>query len=641
MQIVEVMPLIKSIKKESLTYFSSQKIPIGSIVSIDLRKKLIKGIVLNSKDGSLLKEEIKSQKYSLRKVKGISKNIIFQKELIKSASEVADYFASSTGAVISNLIPVKILENINKLNSPQKQIQKKSENENLIHERKQAERYVIQDQFLERYASYKSLVREAFAKKESVLFICPTLEDIDKAKNLLTKGIKNYTFVLDNNSSVKKNIETWNKAIEENKPVLIICTGSFLSIPRHDIGTIIIEQESSNSYRIQKRPYVDLRVCAEFYAKNIGARFYLGDIALRTETISRYSNGEFLEEGTLKFRSLIQGEVLVIDMKQDRSNAGNLFSSLSNEIYSALKSSLNENEQTFIFVNRKGLASSIICSDCGTVVSCSVCNSPMVLHGKDPSEGGNVFKCHICGEERGSAEKCINCDSWRLKTLGIGIETVEREIKEKFPELDPYILDRDHVKNPKQAKKIIDQFYNQPGGVLIGTQMALEYLRDPIENVCVASIDSLFSIPDFSIREKILRILLNLRSKATKRFYINTRKADDSIFEYARQGNLADFYRDEFKDRNKFEYPPFKKLIKISIAGTPKATEKAMGEAKLVLEPWELIIYPAFIEKVKGKTVWNGLLKLNNDEWPNENLRKKLISLPPQFKVLIDPPSLL
>lgn len=629
------MPLTKSIKKESLTYFSSQDISIGSIVSIELRKKTIQGIVLESEDGSNLKEQIKSQTYSLRKIKGVSKNVIFQAQLMEAASEAADYFATSTGSILNTLIPAKILESIKFLSPPKDQVKRNTSS-------KQAERYVIQDQFEERYASYKSLVRESFAKKESVLFLCPTGEDVDRTKELLTKGIEDHVFSFKSDMTSKQMVTSWNKALLHEKPVLIISTGSFIAIPRHDLGAIILEQESSNSYRVQRNPYTDIRKCAELYAKAIGARLYFGDLSLRTETLARYDNHEFMEEGTLKFRSLTQAEALIIDMKRDRSNAGDVFQILSNEIINAIKASTEENEQTFIFAARKGLASSVVCSDCGTIVSCTECSAPMVLHGKDPTDGGNVFRCHVCGEERGAAEKCVTCDSWRLRMLGIGVETVTEEVKKQFPNLEVFVLDGQHAKTAKQAKEIIDNFYKKPGGVLIGTEMALGYLRDPVENVAIASIDSLFSIPDFSIREKILRTLFRLRSLATKRFYISTRKADDPIFEYARQGNLADFYRDEFKDRSKFEYPPFKKLIKISVAGTPKATEKAIEETRAVLEPWELIIYPAFTEKVKGKTVWNGLLKLDNKDWPNnKDLKNKLMSLPPQFKVVVDPTSLL
>jgi primosomal protein N' len=634
MYILEIMPLTKSIRVEHLSYFSTKDIEIGSLVTIELRKKIVHGIVLNKKDGLASKEELKSQKFSLKKIRGVSKNTILQNQFIITCNKSAEYFATSTGSIINTLVPKKIFENIKELKTPQEQRGHSNLNE-------QSEKYIIQDQFDERYASYKSLVRESFAKGGSVIFICPTIEDIERSKKLLSKGIEDHTFTFNSAMTKAQLIKSWNGVIEHNRPVLIIATGSFISIPRHDIGTIIIEQESSNSYRTQYMPYIDIRYCAEVYAEVIGARFFLGDIALRSETLSRYDTHEFLEEGTLKFRALSTAESKIIDMKKDQSNSGDVFSVLSNETLEILASAKLENEHTFIFTARRGLSPSIICSDCGTVVICKNCSSPVVLYGKDPMVGGNIFQCHTCGDVRRAGEKCVHCDSWKLKMLGIGVEGVAEKIKEKIPDQNIFILDSQHAKTSKQAREIIDQFYDKPGSVLIGTEMALHYMKDPIENVLIASIDSLFSIPDFAIRERILRILLRLRAKATRRFQINTRRSDDSIFENARQGNLADFYRNEFCDRKKYNYPPFVKLIKISVAGTPKASEKAILDAKKFLEPFDLLVYPAFTERQKGKMIWNGVLKIDPKSWPDETLRKKLMALPPQFKIIVDAPSVL
>lgn len=634
MYILEIMPLTKSIKVENLSYFSTRDIEIGSLVTIELRKKNIHGIVLNKREAHEIKEELKSKSFSLKKIKGIHKNTILQNQFIVAAQKTAEHFATSTGSIISALVPKKIFENIKELQNPISQIEAADLNE-------QSEKYVIQDQFDERYASYKSLVRESFAKNKSVIFLCPTSEDIERTKALISKGIEENTFTF--NSLMTKNqlIEAWNKVIERNRPVLIIGTGSFISIPRHDIGTIIIEQESSNAYRMQQMPYADIRTFAENYAAIIGARFFMGDIALRTETLARYDTHEFLEEGTLKFRALSTAESKIIDMKKDQSNNGDLFSVLSKETLEILNEARHENELTFIFTARRGLSPSIVCGDCGTVVCCKNCSTPVVLYGKDPTQGGNIFQCHSCGDVRRAGEKCVHCDSWKLKMLGIGVETVAEKIKIDFPDTTIFILDSQHAKTGKQAREIISEFYNKPGSVLVGTEMALHYMKEPIENILVASIDSLFSVPDYSIRERILRTLLRLRAKATRRFQISTRRSDDNLFENARQGNLADFYRNEFCDRKKYSYPPFVRLIKISVSGTPKASEKAILDAKKFLEPYELLVYPAFTERQRGKMIWNGILKIDNKSWPDENLRKRLLALPPQFKIVVDAPSVL
>src|SRR5690606_3758575 len=151
-----IMPLTKSIRVEHLTYFSTKDVEIGSLVTMELRKRIVTGIVVNKKDALASKEELKSQSFSLKKIRSVSKNTILQNQFISACQKTAEHFATSTGAVINSLVPKKVFENIKELKSPEMQI-------NPIDLNEQSEKYVIQDQFEERYASYKSLVRESFA----------------------------------------------------------------------------------------------------------------------------------------------------------------------------------------------------------------------------------------------------------------------------------------------------------------------------------------------------------------------------------------------------------------------------------------------------------------------------------------------
>lgn len=634
MYILEVIPLTKSIRKEVLSYFSTKDVPVGSIVSIEIRKRLVSGLVIGSKDGMHMKSEIKSGTFALKRIRGVAKNTLFQKQFLVAAHAIAEYFATSTGAVLHALLPSKLLVDTTKLHTPHEQIQKRTTHE-------QTERYVMQDQFEERYASYKSLIRESFAHNQSVLFICPTSEDVLHTHQLLTRGIEEHTCTFTSAMSTTQIIKMWNKAISHERPVLIISTGNYLAIPRHDVGTIIVEKESSPAYRQQMMPYLDIRKCAELYASTIGASFILSDLALRTETLARYEAHEYIDRGTLKFRSLTTADAKVIRMNAKIDGQETPFHIFAPEVLQTIIDGYENNEHTMLFVARKGLAPSIVCSDCGTIVSCTHCSAPMVLYGKEPTDGGNLFRCNVCGDERYAGEKCVTCDGWRLKMLGIGVETVRQALQKEVPDAPITILDSEHISTATQARAAIDAFYTQPGGIMIATEMAIDYLREPIENIVVISIDALLTLPDYAIRERVLRTLLRLRSRATQRFFICTRKAEDALFEYARQGNLADFYREEFKDRKRFLYPPFVTLIKISLLGTPKATEDAMEQAKALLKPYSLLVYPAFTERQRGMVLWHGLLKLERGQWPNETLRKKLQSLPPQFKVVIDAPSLL
>jgi primosomal protein N' (replication factor Y) len=249
--------------------------------------------------------------------------------------------------------------------------------------------------------------------------------------------------------------------------------------------------------------------------------------------------------------------------------------------------------------------------------------------------------CHRCGDRRSAEEYCKTCNSWRLTTIGIGIDMVSDEIKNKFPDSNILKLDSDSVKSPKIAKSIIQKFKSHPGSILIGTEIMLQYLHDKVDNSAIISLDSLFALPDFRIQEKILYMLIRIRALTTKNYLVQTRKSDEKVFEYGLKGNMIDFYRNTIEERKKFNYPPFTKLIKITLEGKKEEIVKEMEQAQNILDPYEVEVFPAFTHTVKGNFVLHGLLRINNNEWPKQDLIDKIKQLSPAITVKVDPDSLL
>ncbi|HEY4478415.1 MAG TPA: hypothetical protein VI775_01075, partial [Candidatus Paceibacterota bacterium] len=161
------------------------------------------------------------------------------------------------------------------------------------------------------------------------------------------------------------------------------------------------------------------------------------------------------------------------------------------------------------------------------------------------------------------------------------------------------------------------------------------------ENSAIISLDSLFSIPDFRIQEKILHILMRIRSLTTRDFIVQTRKDDEKVFEYGLKGNMGDFYRNTLEERERFNYPPYSTLIKLTLEGNKDNIVKEMEIARDILDPYEIEVFPAFTHTVRGKYVLHGLIRLGTDKWIDKTLLGKLQSLSPMISVKIDPENLL
>jgi len=185
----------------------------------------------------------------------------------------------------------------------------------------------------------------------------------------------------------------------------------------------------------------------------------------------------------------------------------------------------------------------------------------------------------------------------------------------------------------------MDDFLAAPGGVLIGTDMALLYLSDIVEHIAVVSLDSLFSVPDYRIAERIMTTLTTMRLSASKSFAVQTRHADQPVLRYGVNGNLIDFYRDEIEMRKQLFYPPYSVLIKITRRGKQHTVERDMRALAAQLEGENVSLYPS---APKGNSfVMNALLRISRDQWVDDELLEWLRALPPQFIVDVDPAQIL
>jgi primosomal protein N' (replication factor Y) len=235
---------------------------------------------------------------------------------------------------------------------------------------------------------------------------------------------------------------------------------------------------------------------------------------------------------------------------------------------------------------------------------------------------------------------CPVCGGWRLNPLGVGVELAAEEAREMFPDANVYELNSDAVKNEKKCAEMSAAFNNSRGSVLIGTEFALPYI-DKVSLSAVISVDTLFSLPDFRIQEKTLRKLLEVKSKAEKTFLVQTRYANEKIFQSIVQGNLLEFYKNEILERNRFSYPPFAVIIKIRFEGTDEDVANKGAAIEKIFEKYNVKIFPAFIPKIKERYQVNAIIKVSADKWPDATLVEKLIALPPYFRVKVDPEDLL
>ncbi len=637
MFIITVTPLDKGIFKEELTYFSKILIEPGALVSVPVRGRDILSLVISTKSASDIKAGLKKSDFSLKKVTDVVHPGIFNPNFLQAAREAAQYFGVSFGMSLKFATPKAILDSLSNKKWPKPKVYQ--EKTLIGPAATRPDNLSLQESPSERIGFYRSLIREAFAHGQSVFVLVPTTTVANRLASHLGKGIESYTKVLHSKISDEEIITEWKSALENDHPTLYLATPLFLSVPKKNIGLIIVENEGSDHYEPVTRPYIDARRLAEYVARAGRIRLIFGDTALRPETIYRTEKKELISAAPLKYRLPAGLEKKIVDMRRPAVEGEKaVFKIIGPDIESLVQEAQTRKKKIFLLVGRLGLAPTTVCNDCDTILACTKCDQPLVLY--DKKDKNRLYSCRRCGNEETPTDRCPVCGGWRLSTMGIGTDTVAQTLRQT--KLPIFIIDSEHSKTPIQATKTMTAFTESTqSAILIGTEMALPHLSEQVDYVGVVSLDHFFALPGFRVREKMARIISDLSEIAQKKIIIQTRRPEESIWQYIESGNLLDFYRNEIRDREASGWPPFSVLIKITRVGPESAVEKDMTKLTRLLEPYNPITYPSFGPAARGHISLNLLIKIPPTDWPDEELSAVLLALPPVFIVNVEPADIL
>lgn len=387
------------------------------------------------------------------------------------------------------------------------------------------------------------------------------------------------------------------------------------------------------------RPYLDYRKLAEIFAEEAGLPITYGDITLPLEILSRVYDGEIQRGEPMRSRVFSNSSAKVINMTERKAEV------LGPEVLELIKNTKENSEHIILFTGRKGLFPQTICGDCGTPVKCSKCTKPLVLYQTPNRKESFFYMCNHCGNRETSETRCVKCNSWKLITLGIGADLVEREVTAKFPDMKIWRLDADNTPKEKDAKKVIHDFMKSPGSLLIATEMALRFLKEKVENTAVISFDSIIALPEFRSTERLFYILSTIRTRTNREMLVQTRNPEFDAFKHFPMGNILEFSREELSIRQSTEYPPYTTIIKVTVKGTRESVIEEMSKIRELVHELDFDVFPSFTYSPKGEFILHAVARVSSKDWPHNSpmntVLAKLKALPPWVEVRIDPDSLL
>jgi primosomal protein N' (replication factor Y) (superfamily II helicase) len=333
----------------------------------------------------------------------------------------------------------------------------------------------------------------------------------------------------------------------------------FAPLPR--LRLILIDEEESSAFKQERIPRYHAPTVARWLGRRAQSVVVLGSA---TPSVVSYTAALEGREHLLELAHRAQGRALppvtIVDMRKEI--AAEHRSPLSRELQVAIGASLSRQEQSILFLNRRGLATFVMCRDCGQVRECPHCSVALVYHASL-----NRLQCHYCASSEPMPRRCPACGSRYIKSFGIGTERVEQDVRKLFPTARVLRLDRDVMKTPDAADLIFDQMQSGTADILVGTQMVAKGLDLPrVTTVGVVNADTGLHFPDYRSSERTFSLLTQVAGRAGRgtrasQVFIQTYTPEHPAIRHARYHDYRAFYREELEIRRTYRFPPFAELI--------------------------------------------------------------------------------
>ncbi len=568
MYIISVIPIKRGIPFSTLTYYSSDLLPVGTIVQIPLGKQSIHGVVYDGVPLIEAKSTIKNASFSLKKIKAVVGISAYSRAIVSGLVEASTKMMAPIGAIAGvalNELFFDFFYNTEEVVLSERSSVKKPR--------------VVYGAIEERIDEYKRIIRGAFAQKESVVLVCPSVRGAQQWYQALQKGITAHSVLL-HSKQTKRDQKSALSAIKQSPRPLFICvTPAFATIPRSDVSTLIVEDESSSFYITQDRYEIDMRVVLDAIARASATTIVYGDILPRFETLQNTDSVHLA-------RSFTPEKLVVVPTEPYRTI-------LPTETIELIRYCQKNKKTLFIYTNRKGIAPLSRCADCGTTVDCPTCGLPIVLRYKTvDGERQRLFICTACGDTLPPTHTCSYCGGWNITPVPVGTESIREAVASITDPETIITVDDDITPDSKQIETLLETAKKQRRFIMIGTQKILPFLKQ-VDFIVIPFFDRILSVASPYTVEETLRLVMVCNEKTKDTLILCTKKPDFLLTKQLATKKIQEIISDDMEARQTLHYPPFGTLLKLSLTIPSAQVHTISQKVEVFFAGTEISMLPA------------------------------------------------
>ena len=378
--------------------------------------------------------------------------------------------------------------------------------------------------------------------------------------------------------SPRKRARTW-RAVADGEVAVVVGARSALFLPYADLGLIVVDEEHDPAYKQEDGVRYHARDMAVVRGHIARIPVVLASATPSLETEVNARRGRYARLALPeRFGGQRMPAVEAIDLRRERPPPGRF---IAPTLAGAIKTALERREQALLFLNRRGYAPLTLCRACGFRFSCPNCDAWLVDH-----RFRRQLVCHHCGFAMPHPPACPNCQAQNsFVAIGPGVERLEEEVRELFPDARVLVLSSDLVASVERMR---EEFADVAAGrfdIVIGTQLVAKGHHFPMLNlVGVIDADLGLSNGDPRAAERTFQLLHQVVGRAGRdagvgHGYLQTHQPEHPVMRALIAQDREAFYSAEIEMREKTHYPPFGRLASIVVSGPDKHDTAAHARA--------------------------------------------------------------
>ena len=485
---------------------------------------------------------------------------------------------------------------------------------------------------------YMHLIQAAVENGSQVLYLLPEIALTTQIVERLRAVFGEKLGVYHSRFSDNERVEVW-QGVLEGRYAIVVGVRSSVFLPFEHLGLVIVDEEHEHSYKqYDPAPRYHARDAAIMLAAMHDAKALLGSATPSLESAFQAQSGKY---GYVRIDDRFGGaqmpEVRIIDILK-KGLQKKMNGSLSDELTNAIGNTLDRGEQVILFQNRRGYSPYLSCGQCGYIPHCSQCSVSLTYH-----QYGEKLICHYCGMTESVPSACDACGAREMKAMGTGTEKLEEEISLLFPEARVQRMDLDTTRSKNSYERILGDFARHEFDILVGTQMVTKGLDfGGVGLVGIIDLDLLLHYPDFRSHERAFQMAIQVSGRAGRResmglVLIQTRDIKHDVVRDILRGDYDEFYRSELRERRTHLYPPFSRMLKITLRhrdrnivreGAHVYTDMISGLVPgRILGPQEPLI-----NRIRNEHLYELWIKLDRDSPHLSSIKKKMADLAAQVR---------